>query len=65
LRRQRVSVSEVRAAVRNAGLPALGDVGAVVLETDGTFSVIPMTALSAGEALEGLDTSGEPSAAAG
>lgn len=40
LRAQRVTESEVRAAVRSAGIAALEDVDAVVLETDGSFSVI-------------------------
>lgn len=40
LRRTRVTEEEVRAAVRGAGLPALEEVDAVVLETDGSFSVI-------------------------
>jgi uncharacterized membrane protein YcaP (DUF421 family) len=40
LRSQRVTESEVRAAVRAAGLAALEDVYAVVLETDGSFSII-------------------------
>lgn len=54
---QRVSDAEVRAAVRSAGYADLEDVGAVVLETDGTFSVIPETALagtSEPDALAGL-----------
>jgi len=37
---ERVSADEVRAAVRSAGLGDLTDVAAVVLETDGSFSVI-------------------------
>lgn len=40
LRRERVSPEEVLAAVRTEGQAALEDVRAVVLETDGTFSVI-------------------------
>lgn len=40
MRRQRVLESEVRAAVREAGLTSLEDVEAVVLETDGSFSVV-------------------------
>src|SRR5690606_22602804 len=36
----RVTESEVRAAVRSAGLGDLNAVEAVVLETDGSFSVI-------------------------
>jgi uncharacterized membrane protein YcaP (DUF421 family) len=40
LRRTRVTEEEIRAAVRSEGLPAIEDVQAVVLETDGSFSVI-------------------------
>lgn len=40
LRRQRVTDAEVLAAVRKQGIDALEKVGAVVLETDGSFSVI-------------------------
>lgn len=40
LRDERVSPREVEAAVRKAGLGDLADVAAVVLETDGSFSVI-------------------------
>lgn len=37
---ERVLESEIRQAVRSAGMASLDDVEAVVLETDGTFSVI-------------------------
>jgi len=40
LDRERVLESEVRQAVRSAGIASLDQVEAVVLETDGTFSVI-------------------------
>ena len=40
LRRSRVSESEVEAAVRAAGAPALDGLAAVVLETDGSLSVV-------------------------
>jgi uncharacterized membrane protein YcaP (DUF421 family) len=40
LRRERVAREEVRAAVRAAGVASLDEVTAVVLETDGTFSVV-------------------------
>ncbi len=40
MRSQRVSEADVRAAVRRQGLARLEEVGAVVLEADGTFSVI-------------------------
>lgn len=41
MRRTRVTEGEVRAAVRAAGLESFEDAGAVVLETDASFSVIP------------------------
>ncbi|MGY4629971.1 DUF421 domain-containing protein [Bradyrhizobium sp. USDA 4486] len=40
MRSQRVAEADVRAAVRQHGIDHLEDVGAVVLEADGTFSVI-------------------------
>ncbi len=40
LRQARVTEDEIRAAVREAGLASLSDAEAVVLETDGSFSVI-------------------------
>lgn len=40
LRRARVTKAEVGAAVRSAGLASLGEAQAVVLETDGSFSVV-------------------------
>ena len=40
LQRARVTEEEVRAAVRSHGLPAMEEIEAVVLETDGSFSVI-------------------------
>lgn len=41
LRRERVVDREVWAAVREQGIADLADVEAVVLETDGTFTVVP------------------------
>jgi uncharacterized membrane protein YcaP (DUF421 family) len=40
MRRERVSLAEVRAAVRSKGLSRLEDAAAVVLETDGSISII-------------------------
>ncbi|MGY3266316.1 DUF421 domain-containing protein [Lysobacter sp. HA35] len=51
LREQRVTQEEVLAAVRAKGLGSLDDVAAVVLETDGNFSVIPNDGLGDGSAL--------------
>lgn len=43
LRRERITADEVRAGIRAAGVPCVEDVMAVVLETDGSLSVIPQT----------------------
>ena len=40
MRRQRVTESEIRAAIRSEGFAAIEEIEAVVLETDGTFSVV-------------------------
>jgi uncharacterized membrane protein YcaP (DUF421 family) len=52
--RQRVAVDEVRQAVRATGTGDLSDVAAVVLESDGTLSVIPQGAIGDWSALEGI-----------
>jgi uncharacterized membrane protein YcaP (DUF421 family) len=49
LRRERVTHGEVTAAVRSSGILALDDVAAVVLETDGTLSVVPQGERGASE----------------
>ncbi|MED5602852.1 MAG: YetF domain-containing protein [Pseudomonadota bacterium] len=54
LRDARVTREEVRAAVRSAGIGALGDVAAVVLETDGSFSVIAGQPCAALSSLDGV-----------
>ncbi|WP_110685701.1 DUF421 domain-containing protein [Salinicola aestuarinus] len=41
MRRERVVEAEIRAAIRENGIADVETVHAVVLETDGTFSVIP------------------------
>lgn len=41
MRRERITREEILAAVRASGLASIDGVGAVVLETDGTVSVIP------------------------
>jgi uncharacterized membrane protein YcaP (DUF421 family) len=52
---QRVPEAEVRQALRSSGVGSLDDVGAVVLETDGTLSVIQRSALGDEWALGGLE----------
>lgn len=51
LRRQRVVVAEVRQAVRASGVGDLSLVAAVVLETDGSMSVITTSQRGSGDAL--------------
>jgi uncharacterized membrane protein YcaP (DUF421 family) len=60
LTRQRVTADEVRQAIRTQGIGAVEDVRAVVLETDGTFSVLPHSRFGSGSALNGV---AEPEAA--
>jgi uncharacterized membrane protein YcaP (DUF421 family) len=58
LRRTRVTEDEVRAAVRSQGHGDLGDIAAVVLETDGAFSVVARTDAGTRGTLAGVR--GEP-----
>lgn len=58
LRLQRVTESEVRAAVRAAGIAALEEVRAVILETDGSFSVIKNSPTQSSSAFQDVDLSG-------
>lgn len=54
LRRERVTETEIQAAVRAAGFATPAEVGAVILETDGTFSVLPPQRMTGGSGLEGV-----------
>lgn len=56
LRRTRVTEDEVRAAVRSAGLAGLDAAEAVVLETDGSFSVVERGGPSSSPSLTGIET---------
>jgi uncharacterized membrane protein YcaP (DUF421 family) len=53
--RQRITMSEVRQAVRATGSGDLSSVAAVVLETDGSLSVISSSRAGDRSALEGVD----------
>lgn len=70
MRRARVTEEEVWAAVRSAGLASLGGAEAVVLETDGSFSVVHQGSESGRSSLAGVQgpqtsrESAEPDAAA-
>lgn len=57
LREQRVTIDEVAAAVRRAGLATLDQADAVVLETDGSLSVITRRADAPLQELAGMDLS--------
>ncbi len=54
MRRTRVTEDEVRAALRNSGHAGFDDVEAVVLETDGVFSVVGKSEGGGRSAIEGL-----------
>ena len=54
MRDQRISETEVRQALRSSGVGSLDDVAAVVLETDGSLSVIQRSSLGDGWALDGV-----------
>ena len=62
LRRSRVTEGEVRAAVRSAGVLDLESVEAVVLETDGSFSVIQKSTGTGVSTLEDLCSPDTPEA---
>jgi uncharacterized membrane protein YcaP (DUF421 family) len=58
LRTERVSEGEVRAAIRASGIAAVEDVHAVVLETDGTISVIGNGDAASATALRDVERAG-------
>ena len=57
IRRARINQDDVRAAVRSAGITSMSDVDAVVLETDGSLSVMRRSRLPNRSSLEGVKTS--------
>lgn len=59
MKQQRVTEEELRSAVRIAGMRSLDDVEAIVIETDGTFSVIKRKG-QAPSALSDVKGYGEP-----
>lgn len=58
LRRARVTEDEIRAAVRSAGRTAMQEVDAVVLETDGSFSVVPQGPATGKSSLDDVEAPG-------
>ncbi len=66
LQAERITHDEIRAAIRAQGIAVVEQVGAVILETDGTFSVLPTVeetiTPSAMDNVEGFEPAGEESA---
>lgn len=56
MKQERVTEGEVRAAIRTQGKSTLSEIDAVVLETDGSFSVLPI--ISSGEDSAMIDVIG-------
>ena len=54
MRAERVTEEEVEAAMRQQGIADLRGVGAAVLETDGSVTIIPQGNLGSGSALSGV-----------
>ncbi|WP_026552252.1 YetF domain-containing protein [Arthrobacter sp. H20] len=54
LRKNRLTESEVLQAIRSTGSGDVADIAAVVLETNGTISVIPNSRIGSGSALDGV-----------
>lgn len=54
----RVTKDEIRAAARAAGISELSEIEAVVLETDGSFSVLGQRAPGAASSLDGVKAPG-------
>lgn len=59
LGRTRVTKNEVLAAVRSAGVASLNDIEAVVLETDGSFSVVQRSENLELSSLSGIENTDE------
>jgi uncharacterized membrane protein YcaP (DUF421 family) len=58
LRASRVTEAEVRAAIRSSGVSAIEEIEAVVLETDGSFSVVKSGSGDSRSSLSGVTTPG-------
>lgn len=58
LRKARVTEDEVRSAVRSAGILAMEEVEAVVLETDGSLSVVSRSSVNGPSSLEDVHVRG-------
>ena len=60
LRSQRVTQEEVRAAIRNQGISQMSEVEAVILETDGTLSILRTTNQTATTAINDVNNYPSP-----
>ncbi len=54
MRAERVTQAEIEAAIRQQGMVNLDEVGAAVLETDGSVTVMPQADLGTANALRGV-----------
>lgn len=59
MRAERVVEAEIRAAIRQQGSASVENVGAVVLETDGSFTVVPRARESSLNVLNGVTGYGD------
>lgn len=55
MRKERVSEAELQASARQSGVGGMDQVGALILETDGTISVVPASSLGDEAALPDRD----------
>jgi uncharacterized membrane protein YcaP (DUF421 family) len=54
MKRERVGEEEILAALRSEGIASVSDVGAVVLETEGTLSVLPAVSTDSASAMKSV-----------
>lgn len=55
MKKVRITKDEIRAAIRRKGIGSLDKVAAVILESDGSLSVISREKIGSGSALDGVD----------
>lgn len=55
MRRARLGISEVYQAARSGGYGGLEEIGAMVMETDGTISIIGSSSVGSGRALDDIE----------
>lgn len=58
MRRQRVTRSEILQVLRSQGIDSIGEVDSVVLETDGSFSVIRQISAESGSTMDNVSGKG-------